>query len=416
MNNSKYIKILSWIAVMTLGLSHNLVIQAQTLVSPTYRIVDATISGSGGVSTSTSYSLLSSINPIADKRLTSLSYAIKSGFPNGIYANVPLVLCAEGNTTGMTTTCLDFPNAAGAQGECGTPGCPDRIKVEIDHQDNPIDTLYLVGVLDTVQNIQYYLQSDHTISTTYDIADYMTICSIEGKDTRTGSGCAINTDPEWDANLQSMNVFGLGSNRSYTIQTKALQGDFTETEWSPTKVASTEELTLSFDLDIANSGGFATETAAPYAINLGILTPLVVTTAANRIWFDINTNSTGGMSLHMKDSYNGLYTASFTIPSTSEDLAVDSGNDGGFGAKTTTATQASLGPILKDTTYDTVSTDEVGLLSTTLELLFFTNNTGLNKGQVASGRASVVLKALAKIITPSGQYTDTITFYLTPNV
>lgn len=410
------IKSLIFILIVGLSLGTIMKVSAETLTSPTYKIIDPTISSGGGVSTSPSYSLLSSVNPTADKRLTSSSYAIKSGFPNGIYANVPLVLCAEGNTDTGSSDCVNFPNASGAQGECGTPGCTDRIKIEIDHQNNPIDTLYLVGILDNVTSIQYYLQSDHTINTTYDIADYMTICSIEGKDVRTGSGCEINTDPEWDADLQSTNVFGLASNRSYTIRVKALHGDFTESEWSPSKTANTEELTLSFDLDIAGSGGFAAETAAPYAIDLGVLTPEVITTSTNRIWFDINTNSIGGMSLHMKDMHNGLYTPSFTIPSVSEDLAVDAGNNGGFGAKSTSATQASLGPIQQDSTYNTVNADEVGLLSTTPELLFFTNNTGPNKGQVASGRASIVLKALARIVTPSGVYTDTITFYLTPNV
>lgn len=391
-------------------------VNAETLTSPTYRILDPTISSGGGVSTSPSYSLLSSVNPTADRRLTSTSYAIKSGFPNGIYANVPLILCAEGNTDAGNSNCLNFPNNAGAQGECGTPGCTNRIKVEIDPQNNPIDTLYLVGIFDNTTNTQYYLQSDHTLDITYDISDYMTICDIEGKDTRSGSGCEVLTDPNWDEDLQSANVFGLTSNRSYTVQVRALHGDFTESEWSPTETATTEALTLSFDLDIAGSGGFATETASPYAINLGVLTPEVVITSTDRIWFDINTNNAGGLSLHMKDLHNGLYSTSFTIPSISEDLAVDTDENGGFGAKITSATQASLGPIQSDPTYNTTNPDEVGLLSTTPELLFFTNNTGINQGQVSNGRASIVLKALAKITTPSGAYSDTITFYLTPNV
>lgn len=45
-------------------------VNAETLTSPTYRILDPTISSGGGVSTSPSYSLLSSVNPTADRRLT----------------------------------------------------------------------------------------------------------------------------------------------------------------------------------------------------------------------------------------------------------------------------------------------------------------------------------------------------------
>lgn len=391
-------------------------VSAQELDSPNYTIVDPTFDGGGGISNSGNYSLLSSIDPNADSRLSSGSYAIGSGFGNGIFANIPKVRCAESDTIAGTTTCVNFPKGAGAQGECGTPGCYDRIKIEIDHQNNPVDTLYLIGILDTNTATQYYLQNDHTISTTYDINDYMTICALEGKDTRSGSGCASSSDPGWDVDLQSTNVFNLAEAHTYTIKVRALQGDFTESNWSPTVNVTTKTSSISFDVDIADGTGASAENPAPYAVSLGSLTPNVVKTATNRVWLDLNTNIVAGMSVYVKDINGGLKSGANTIASQTENLAVDSNNNGGYGVKTASFTQASLGPILADSTFNTTPEHAVGAVSTTQDLIFSTNTTGNNVGQVTNGRASVFIKALAKDATPTGSYTDTITFIMIGNI
>lgn len=412
-NLIKTIKILtvSLLVLITIILL-TITIHAQALTSTNYKIVDPAVDSGGGVSTSTNYNLLSGIDPTSDAKLTSTNYALKSGFPNGIYANVPLIRCIETTTTSGTTTCLNFPNAGGAQGECGTPGCYDRAKIEIDHQNNPIDTLYLVALLDNSTSTQYYLQSDHTISTTYDINDYMTICSIEGKDTRSGSGCASGVDPNWNLAFQSTNIYGLKPRTTYTVKVRALHGDFTESEYSPTTNVTTELPVLSFDIDIGTTS--AANTNAPHSIALGTLISGTITTGTDLIWLDLNTNIIPGMTTYVKDLNNGLLK-SITIPSESEDLATDPNANGGYGLKTSSFTQTSLGPLVASSTYDTGGAQIVGAVSTSNSAIFSTNTTGSNKGQITGGRAGISVKTRPSAAAHAGTYTDTLTFTMIAN-
>jgi hypothetical protein len=397
----KFTLSLSLILTLILGLQQTISAQ-QYLDSTNYRIVDSTLDSGGGVSTGTNFDLLASLgNPTADARLTSTTYAIGSGFPNGIQANVPLLRCAEANTNSGSTVCLNFPNANGAQGECGTPGCYDRIKFEIDHQNNPIDALYLVSLLNTTTATQYYLQSDHTIATTYDIADYMTICAHEGKDIRSGSGCAILSDPLWDVDLQSTNIYGLTPGHTYEVRVRALNGDFTESMYSPAITETLEYPVLTMDLDIGTSS--SVDNSAPYSVPFGTLELNTVKTATDRIWLDLNTNLVNGVNLYVRDQNSGLNDGASTLGSDSEDLDVDPDADGGYGLKIDTSTQTSLGPIQRGSTYNTLNTNQVGALTTSNALIFFTDTTGVNKGPIAGGRVSISVKALLK-----GSFTSTL--------
>ena len=388
------------------------------LTSDNYKIIDPQVDSGGGVSNSASFGLLSSLgDPTADARLTSGSYKVGLSFPNGIQANVPLIRCVETDTTSGDTNCLDFPNANGAQGECGTPGCYDRAKIEVDHQNNPIDSLYLVSITDINTTVEYFLQSDHTVNTVFDINDYMTLCALQGSDSRVGSGCQNSGDPEWDEALQRTNIFGLTPGGSYDIKVRALNGDFTESPYSPTSSITLQFPVISFDIDIADSSGFSTETGGNHSISLGELTPGIVVTADDRIWLDMNSNIVPGFNVYVKDLNNGLLSGIPTsIPSQSEDLDVDSGNDGGFGLKVDTSTQTSLGPLIASGTYDTTGGNEVGSVSTTDAVIFSTNTTGSNLGQISDGRAALLVKALPSTGALPGIFTDVLTFTMIPNV
>lgn len=390
---------------------------AQELSSQNYKIIDPIVDSGGGVSTSTNFDLLASLgNATSDSRLVSGSYAVGTGFPNGIQANVPVILCAESNTDSADTDCINFPTPNnGAQGICGTPGCYDRIKLEIDSQNNPLDTLYLVSITDTDTSTEYFLQSTNTIATTFDINDYMTICEIEGIDLRAGSGCEDSGDPDWNENLQEANVLNLTPGTTYDIKVRALNGDFTESPWSIVTSVTLEYPALSFDIDIADSGGVNAETPPLYSIDLGVL-QTTTTTANDRIWLDLNTNISEGFSTYVKDLNSGLLNGAITIPSTSEDLDIDSGGDGGYGLKTETATEDALGPLQEDPTYSTAGANEVGGLSPTQELIFFTNTSGGNVGPVTNGRASLMVKARIPSGILAGTYEDTITFYMFSNI
>ncbi|GAB4286406.1 MAG: hypothetical protein Kow0081_4400 [Candidatus Dojkabacteria bacterium] len=385
----------------------------------TLKIIDFNIDSGGGVATGNGNLdlLLSTGNPTADSRLESANYALNSGFPSNFQANVPLIRCVESNTTSATTDCLNFPNLNGAQGECGTPGCYDRVKVEIDPQNNPVDTLYLVSFTDTSDSTTYYLTTSHTLSTAPPSisGNYMTICQLEGKDTRSGSGCATNADPEWDEALQSSNVYGLRPGATYEVRARAISGDFSETQFSPPESVTLEYPTLSFDIDIDGISGFSTENASPYSIALGELSTASPTTAADRIWLDMNANINPGIQVYVKDLNGGLIYGGNLIPSQSEDLDLDSG-DGGFGLKIETATQVSLGPIISAPTYSTANPNQVGALGAGNTLIFETNTTGSNVGPVTNGRASLAVKAIQPLAAAAGVYSDTITFTMLANL
>lgn len=396
-------------------LSFNLgAIQAQSqLDSNNYRILDPNVDSGGGAGDSTNYSLLTSTGVAgADERLESTSYALGVGFPNGIQANVPLVRCAESDTVSGNSTCLALPNANGAQGECGEPGCYDRIKLELDPQGNPIDTLYLVKIVDQLTSTTYFLQSDHTLATSYDIADYMTICELEGRDSNN-SACDDAGDAAWDASLQSTNVYNLASGRSYTVSARALSGDFTETQFSPEVAVATELPALVLDLDIGTTS--AASTTSPYSVSLGVLSTAAATTATNQIWLDLGTNAVNGLNTYIRGANGALQSGTNTIPSENEDLATDSNNNGGFGLKTGSYTQSSLGPLQASANYLTSGSDEVGSLTTINKLAFFTNTTGANLGPLTAGRAGMAVKARARNTTPAGAYSETASFSLVGN-
>ncbi len=384
--------------------------QNQQLDSTNYRLLDPTVDSGGGAGDSTNYSLLASVgNPTADARLESGSYALGSGFPSGIMANVPLLICAEGNTDTAGSDCLHLPNAAGMDGECGTPGCYDRGKVEIDRQNNPIDTLYLVRLVNQTNSVTYYLQSDHSISTTYDVADYMTICQLQGRDPGD-TACDDSGDGNWNADLQSSNIYGLRAATQYTVSARALSGDFTETQFSPTLNLQTENPSLVMDLDIGPT--IAASTLAPHTVSLGSLSPSTVATAADQIWLDLGTNAAGGMNTYVRDLNNGLLSTPNLIASASADLAVAAS---GFGLKTSSTTQAALGPLQRAATYNTGGADQVGGLSTSDALILFTDELSTNRGPLADGRAGLLVKAKAANTTPSGSYSDIITFTMIGN-
>jgi hypothetical protein len=294
-------------------------------------------------------------------------------------------------------------------GECGTPGCYDRGKVEIDRQGNPNDTLYLVRLVNQTTSVTYYLQSDHSIATTYDIADYMTICELQGRDTND-TACDDSGDPNWNADLQSSNVFGLTAATQYLVSARALSGDFTETQFSPTLTLQTENPSLIMDLDIGTTS--AASTVGPHVINLGSLTPATVITATNQIWLDLGTNAAGGMNTYVRDLNNGLLSGADLIASANSDLTAAST---GYGLKTSSTTQSSLGPLQRAATYNTVGADEVGGLSTSDALILFTDELSTNRGPLTSGRAGLLVKAKSSSATPGGVYSDLVTFTMIGN-
>jgi len=410
-------------AMLILMLSVSLLsfkVQAENLQSDTFEIQDATLNNSGQGTASSNFSLLSSIgNPANDSRLVSGNYAIQSGFPNGIMANIPLISCFETTTDNTNSTCANLPNNWGAMGECGYGGCYDRAKIELDNQQNPFDTLYLIKIVDTDNNITYFLQSDHTLGLSYDSSSFMSKCALEGRDA-DNPDCAQPGDPDWNLDLQSYDVLGLNSNTHYEAYVAALNGDYSGTGYSPAASAQTGTPSLNFKLNIGAESDPGANNSAPYNISLGNITYTFPVTADNLIWINLGINTPGGLNIFVHDLNNGLHSTvtDYTIPSETEDLTADPGNNGGFGLKTFNfiPSQLFLGPLKRDSAYDTSSTNSVGAVSTTNSLLFSTDSTGGTKGQLLEGKGAVYLKARSTAVSPAtSDYHDILTFIIVGN-
>jgi len=424
MNLKKVTKINRVGVVLFLGFSmlmFNLIpVLSENLQSTNFIIEDASITSGSEILNSNNYSLAGSIGEItSDDRLMSGSYEIKGGFPNGIIANVPKITCFETNTTSSTTTCISLINNKGMQGECGSPGCYNKAKIEIDSQNNPYDTLYLVKIGNLTDNTTHYLKSDHTLGLTYTTNNFLTKCAIEGKDLNNPN-CNENGDAEWNSNLQSTNMFYLSDNTTYQASVSALNGDFTGTGFSSATSANTVMQSVGLDIDVGPTTEPNINNNAPYNINLSDISLLTATTSVNLVWLDMLSNNPKGFSIYTRDTNNGLFSSNknATIPSENEDLSVDLNHNGGFGIKVYNGntTETALGPLNKATGFNTINEDTVGSLSTTNKLLFFTNDSNGNKGEILNGRGAILIKARATATTPiSSDYSDIIYFSIMGN-
>jgi len=269
-----------------------------------------------------------------------------------------------------------------------TPGAPtfvnesnwyDKLKLTIATSNNPSDTLYAVAISTDNFSTTNYIQSDGTIGAILGIEDLLSYTAWGG-----ASGSLI---------------IGLESGTTYYIKVKARQGKFTEGPFGPIASASTVNPSISMDIDIDPTD---TETASPYAIPFGDLAVGSVTTTSDKIWIDFETNAYGGGAVYIKGQNTGLSssTASYTITSSTTDLASSSI---GYGMRGISATQSSGGPFSISSPYNGAS-DNVGILDTTYRQIFSSNL------PIVAGRASGVLKAkISSDVPASDDYTDLLT-------
>lgn len=386
-------------------LFYPLITYAETLESTDYQIDGATINSGAEVtdSGSTNYLLHTSIGDFSgDPRLNSASYSIKTGTPNVFTANVPLVLCFETASSG-SSQCTNGPsylNSTGMITICGPSGCYDKARIEIDSQNNPEDTLYGIQISEDdfatdIRIIDWTTRAPVTFSSRT-IDDYKTKAEWEDYNNSEGTGWTVG-----------YNIQGLNPNTEYDIRIVALHGDFTHSSPSPVETATTSMPTLSLDLDISDGSGTSTETSYPYLVEMG-LTAGFVTTANNLIWMDINSNGSQGITLAQRGVYGGLFSSGELINSSTANLDVASE---GFGLQSFYINQSYASPtgeletISVETNY-AGSSNFVGEIDTSLLDVY------QSTGPIYSGRAALYVKAKPATTTPTGNYTETISFVL----
>lgn len=349
-----YMSLISIIGLLFGVCSYVSYVSAQA--SSNYKLRGYEFGGGGGVGSSTHYGIEGVVGE-PDQQITGTNYNLGAGLMFIQQAHVP--------DTPTITNPSNWYN---------------KLKLTVATSNNPSDTLYAIAISPDNFSTTYYIQSDNTVGPSLGIEDYQTYTAWGG--------------------ASGFTIVGLTSNTTYTVKVKAMQGNYTESGWGPTASAATSNVTLDFDIDVSTSDQ---ETASPYSITMGELNLGSVTTAAQKVWVDLDTNSNFGAYIYVYDSYGGLRSTAnnYTISSSSTNLTSVSQ---GFGLQGSTVAETSGGPLALSSPYNGAS-ENVGAVTTSFSELFHTNT-----APVVGGRGSFVIKAKASSTTPSANdYSDTLT-------
>jgi hypothetical protein len=256
----------------------------------------------------------------------------------------------------------------------------NKLKVVIGPENNPSDALFAVAIsTDNFASDVRYVKSDFTIGTSLNFSDYLTYAA-------------------W-GNAAGQIVRGLSRSTVYTVKAKAYRGKFTESAYGPTSSAATVDPQLSFDIDVAATD---VSTSPPYNIDFGNIPVSTVTDSPQRVWVSIDTNGESGGMVYLSGANSGLKStqASYTISSSSTDLAAAAE---GFGAQGASATQSSEGPLTIVAPYNGAA-GNVGIEDSVVRQIFS------SAGPIVAGRGSFILKAKTKPLTPeSVDYSELLT-------
>ncbi len=370
-------------------------IYADDVSSDDFQIKDFTLGSEGGEEQSSSdFRLMQSIGDnLNDERFTSTNYKLGVGTTFNWMATAPSITCFETTTEG-STNCSDADvNPDGMVMLCGDGGCYDKARFELNSENNPSDTLYSVQITtDSGWNSWDFIDGSTFLienSSNHDINDYL-------------------TESSWEGTVSSFNVYGLSYGTTYYLRATALHGDFTESNPGPDSSATTAQPQITFDIDIAGTGGSSSETSAPYTINLGTLKYGNITTASDLIWMDIGTNLNGGAKIYVRDSYSGLYSSSqsYTLSSSDTDLTSNTG----YGLQEYSSTESYLGPLTVESSFGNGGNIVGGIAN----LIYSEPVYNTNSNPLYEGRCSLYIKARPAEDTPkSDDYTDNIIMTVT---
>lgn len=389
----------------------NVPVLAQNLDSTNYTLLDPSIASTiAGSTDSTNYSQLYDAQ-VSAFTSTSATYQIQGGQNLFIEPSVPKVLCFETNTNNGSTTCTGLPGSNGMHGVCSAIGCYDRAKLEIDPQNNPADTRYAIQIStssDFSTGVSFVDATTRLLKSGLTIADFIPECEWEGT---TSAGICGAPNTTW----QRYNILGLTPDTVYYTRLSAQKGtatlaQFSQTAWSPSEDAATSTPTISLDIDINSDA--TTNTAPPYSISLGTLTPGSVTTSTNMIVWEESTNALSGIVNQVKGLNGGLKNVSTvdTISSVNGDLAAASSgyglrNNSSFNTASDTGTIGNITVSSSPSDFtDAGATHKVGQVPTSFVNLFTSGGAPLS-----AGRAGFLIKAKPSVAIPVGNYSETIT-------
>lgn len=384
------------ILMLSLLLVSTGIVLSNELESPNFKMIGVSTGGGGGILESSEYSILSTIGRIsADPRVYSTNYRLDQDPSARFRAAQPGIRCFETDTDG-TTDCVSGPQeltGGGMVAICGPGGCYDKARFEIEEQQNPFDTLYMIQI-----------SEDGFISD---------VRCIDGSTFRPKilSNCDINdfrTQQYWEN--EDFNIKNLNPDTEYFLRITALHGDFTQSDFSIVSTARTGIGFLFFDIDIASDTGYSAESQPPYIISFiadhSLLPSAPAVTAPSLIWLDLISSATGGAAIIHSGENGGLYSPTTTELIESDDKDLDSFGTEGFGLQNyyiNYQISSYLGEITANTNY-TGSGNTVGKVSTDAIRMYDAD------GPINNGRMGMYVKARAGVSrSAADDYSEKIT-------
>lgn len=323
--------------------------------SSNYMLKSYELDGSGGTGQSANYKSETDTAPLGGEQ-KSATYSVDGGLIFTQQANV---------STGTLTNGGNWYN---------------KLLLTLNPQNNPSDTQFAVAISTDDFATTQYIQQDGTIGSALGSEDWQTFTAWGG-----GSGTEI---------------IGLMPGTTYKIKIKSRQGDFTEGPYGPIASGTTDNSTLSFDIDISSSDS---ETSAPYNVSLGSLTPGSIVAATDRIWVDLDTNAENGGFIYIFGTYGGLRSANVSYTITSQSTNLSSASEG-YGVRSFSATN-----LIPQSPYNAVGGQVVGVVDSVIRPVYTSNN-----APVSSGRGSLRVLAKSSNTTPAANdYVDTLTVIAT---
>lgn len=299
----------------------------------------------------------------------------------------------SGSQTGNLQTSTNYSDPSGVQSvqNAAVPAAPtvsnpsnyyDRLSVTLNVGTSPSDTKYLIAVSSDNFATTYYVQTDNSIGTGVSISNYQTYTAWGG--------------------ASGFTMLGLLPSTTYQVKVKALQGNFTGSNYGPTVSAATvaPSLTLSLTTTLTST--------PPFSVNFASLTAGIVVTGGADAIIDITSNAVSGGNVYVRSTNAGLTSSltGTTISSASTDLT---GASSGYGARVSSTSQVSGGPLTSLSPFNGAG-NNVGALTASLQKLLSTG------GPVTTGSATIKLMAKVDAITPSANdYSDTLTFVAAMN-
>jgi hypothetical protein len=380
---------------------------AQELISPTYKMMDPTISNSNSLGSSSTYSNYISIGAYAsDPQLFSPTYQLNGDELNDFIANIPNIACLENNTSGSSDcTSGSAFLSGGLIRVCSAPGCYDRGRIEISAEGNPADTLYSIQI-----------STDSNFATFQYISGTTNLPIAPGSRTMSD----FKTKAAWESS--DLNVLGLLPNTQYYFRITAMHGDLSESAPSPIGTLTTSEIAINFSLNLADedeNNPLVDQANLQFSV-----VPGLVSKSDSLFWLNSTSNVTSGISLYTNGLYGGLSDGTLVvIPSVNDDL---NNLEIGFGLQYFESSQwydptdtagngaGTLGAIVVENNYiknHDGATERVGMipLGPTLQKVLSTTS------PVYNGKAGLYIVAKTKLSTQVGQISETITLITTAN-